>query len=145
MTVPTGSNPEVTVDNVLAMRSTLYNTAKHYGPFMLYHSTDWDQFLDNDYARLGGANANMTLRDRLRKIEGIQDVRRLDFLTSTFTMLLVEMTSGVAQAVTGMDITTVQWESKGGMQKNFKVMAIKVPRLQSDFNGLTGLMHGTTA
>jgi len=145
MTVPTGSNPEATVADVLAMRNTLYNSGKFYGPFMIYHSTDWDQWLDNDYARLGGSNANMTLRDRLRAIEGIQDVRRLDFLTSTYTMILVQMTADVARAVNGMDITTVQWESVGGMRKNFKVMAIQVPQIRSDYNGNCGILHGTTA
>lgn len=144
MTVPTGSNPEVTIADVLAMRNSLYAN-KFYGPFMVYHSTDWDLYLDNDYARLGGNNANMTLRDRIRAIEGITDVRRLDFLTSTYTMILVQMTADVARAVNGMDITTVQWESQGGMRVNFKVMCIQVPQLRADFNGNCGILHGTTA
>ena len=144
MTIPTGSNPEVTVGDVLTMRNSLFNN-KFYGPFMVYHSTDWDQYLDNDYARLGGDNASMTLRDRIRKIEGIMDVRRLDFLTSTYTMLMVQMTSDVARAVNGMEITTVQWETKGGMQLNFKVMAIQVPQLRADYSGNCGILHGTTA
>lgn len=144
MTVPTGSNPEVTVSEVLHLRSLLYSD-KMYGPYMIYHSTDWDRWLDNDYARLGGNNANMTLRDRLRRIEGIQDVRRLDYLTSTYTMLIVQMTPDVCRAVNGMDITTVQWESLGGMRKNFKVMCIQVPQLRSDYNGNCGIVHATTA
>jgi hypothetical protein len=144
MTVPTGSNPEVTIADILAMRNSLY-TARHYGPYMIYHSTDWDAFLDNDYARLGGNNANMTLRDRIRAIDGIIDVRRLDFLTSTYTMIMVQMTPDVARAINGMDLTTVQWEEKGGMQLQFKVMCIQVPQLRYDYNGNSGIMHGTTA
>lgn len=147
LTTPTGSNPEVTLADVLAMRSQLYSD-RFYGPYMLYHSTDWDVYMDNDYARLGGNNASMTLRDRLRKIEGIQDVRRLDFLrssTNPFTLLMVQMTSDVARAVNGMDITTVQWESMGGMRVNFKVMCIMVPQLRADFNGNCGIVHATTA
>ena len=147
LTTPTGSNPEVTVSDVLAMRSQLYSD-KFYGPYMLYHSTDWDVYMDNDYARLGGSNANMTLRDRLRKIEGIQDVRRLDFLasaTNPFTLLMVQMTSDVCRAVNGMDITTIQWESMGGMRVNFKVMTIQVPQLRADFSGNCGILHATTS
>lgn len=144
MTAPTGSNPEVSVANVLTMRNTMYDN-KFYGPYMIYHSTDWDQYLDNDYARLGGNNASMTLRDRLRKIEGVMDVRRLDFLTSTFTMLMIQMTSDVAQAINGMEPTTVQWESSGGLRRNFKVMAIQVPLIRYDYNGVAAVMHGTTA
>lgn len=147
LTTPTGSNPEATVQDVLEARQQLYNN-KFYGPFMIYHSTDWDTYLDNDYARLGGNNANMTLRERLRKIEGIQDVRRLDFLESAddpFTLIFVQMTSDVARAVNGMDITTVQWESQGGMRLNFKVMCILVPQLRADFYGNCGILHATTS
>jgi hypothetical protein len=55
------------------------------------------------------------------------------------------MTSDVARAINGMDITTVQWETQGGMRVNFKVMAIQVPQIRSDFNGRTGIVHATTA
>jgi hypothetical protein len=47
--------------------------------------------------------------------------------------------------VIGMDVTTVQWETHGGMRLNFKVMAIMVPQLRSDFNGNAGIVHGSTA
>lgn len=144
MTVPTGSNPEATIANIITMRESLYAN-NMYGPFVIYTSSDWDAYLDNDYARLGGDNASMTLRDRIRKIEGITDIRRLDFLTGTFTMLMVQMTADVARAVIGMDITTVQWPTMGGMRQNFKIMCIMVPQLRSDYNGKTGILHGTTA
>ncbi len=152
LTVPTGANPDATVEDVIAMRELAYDV-NYFGPFVLYHSTDWDQFLDNDYFISGTgmgstAGTTQTLRERLRKIDGIQDVRRLDFLkpaTNPYTLLLVQMTSDVVQAVNGMGITTVQWESMGGMRLNFKVMTIQVPRLFSDINGNTGIVHGTTA
>lgn len=182
MTTPTGSNPEATVADVLDILNLL-RRKKFYGPFMVYHSTDWDQYLDNDYARLGGDNASMTLRDRIRKIEGIQDVRRLDMLFATadlpqtnpywtsstvgttgktvytgpggenlntttgnpFTFIVVNMQPETARAVNGMDITTVQWEQKGGMQLNFKVMAIQVPQLRADFYGNCGIVQASTS
>jgi len=186
---PTGSNAASTIADVLAMRQTLINN-KFYGPFMLYHSTDWDTYLDNDYILTGGNVATQTLRERLKAIEGIQDVRRLDFLFATapgtntqatsytgpggeslattavaggpnstgptpgtpnasggnpFTLLMVQMTPDVARAVNGMDITTVQWETKGGMQLNFKVMAIQVPQLRSDYYHNCGVLQATTS
>lgn len=146
-TAPTGSNPEVTVSEILTARELLYD-AGHYGPFMVYTSTDWDLFLDNDYARLGGDNASITLRDRIRKIEGIEDVKRLDYLSSAtnpFTLIMVEMVPEVVRAINGMGITVVQWESVGGMRLNFKVMCIMVPELRADFYGNTGILHGTTS
>lgn len=147
LTVPTGSNPEATVNDVLSMRSLLYAN-NMFGPYMVYHSTDWDQFMDNDYARLGGNNPSQTLRNRIRSIEGILDVRRLDYLTSStnpYTLLVIQMSSDVARAVRGLSMTTVQWESKGGLQLNFKVMAIMVPQLRADYYGHCGICHGTTS
>lgn len=150
VTTPDGTNPDETVADVLAMRDVLYGD-NMFGPYMLYHSNDWDQYMDNDYvtgtAAQGLAAPNVTLRDRLRRIEGIQDVRRLDFWTpgTAFQLLLVQMTPDVARAVVGMDITTMQWESKGGMQKNFKVMCIMVPQIRADYSGKCGIVHGTTA
>jgi len=148
------------LDEVLMCRDLLYAN-KFYGPFMIYHSNDWDRYLDNDYILTGGNVATQTLRDRLRAIEGIQDVRRLDFLFSIipppttgpggenvtqgypFTLLFVQMTPDVARAINGMDITTVQWESIGGMRLNFKVLCIQVPQLRRDFYGNCGILHAT--
>jgi len=146
VTAPTagGWAPTDTTDDVLAMRDLAY-ADNFFGPFMLYHSIDWDQYMDDDYSAAGGNNPNQTLRQRLRSIEDITDVRRLDFLTDTFSLILVQMTSDVARAVTGLDVTTVQWESQGGMRLNFKVMAIMVPQLRADFSGNCGIVHGTTA
>jgi hypothetical protein len=146
-----------TLKDILRMRDLLYAN-KFYGPFMIYHSNDWDQYMDNDYILSGGNVATQTLRERLKAIDNITDVRRLDFLSSTataagdparitttfpFTFLLVQMTADVCRAVNGMDITTVQWESVGGMRLNFKVMCIQVPQLRADFNGNTGIAQGT--
>jgi hypothetical protein len=169
ITAPTagGWSPLSTLKSVLAMRDLLY-AGKFYGPFMLYHSNDWDQYLDNDYYVLSSSGAvapTITLRERLKAIEGISDVKRLDFLfsaapsaskgpggeninitgTSPFTLVMVQMTPDVARAVNGMAITTVQWESVGGMRVNFKVMCIQVPQLRADYYGNCGICHGTTA
>lgn len=144
LTTPTGANPEAIMTDVLEMLDLLY-ADMHYGPFVLYHSTNYSRYLDDDYFRSGSTSAVRSLRERLMEIEGISAIRRLDYLTSGFQLIMVEMTSQVAQAINGMDITTVQWETKGGMQLNFKVMAIMVPLLRADFNGNTGIVHGTTA
>ena len=102
-----------------------------------------DTYLDDDYST---AKSDLTLRERLKKISDIQDVRTLDYLsTSDYVMVLVQMTSDVVRQVVGMDITTLQWESKGGMQINFKVIAILVPQIRADQNSNTGIVHGTTA
>lgn len=144
LTAPTGTNPEAVVTDVLEMIELLQADG-FYGPYMLYTSTGYSRYLNDDYYRTGSTSAVRTLRQRIMEIEGIQDIRRLDYLTSGYQMILVQMTSDVARAINGMDITTVQWESQGGMRINFKVMAIQVPQLRSNYSGNTGIVHGTTA
>lgn len=135
-----GWTPRQTLLDVLAMR--LQSQAKyHFGPWVLYVSLAWDRFLDDDLSIYKG---DLTLRDRLRRIEGIEDVVTLDYLKG-YDMVLVQMTTDVCREVVGMDITTVQWETKGGMELNFKVMCILVPQIRSDFNGNTGIVHGAVA
>ncbi len=144
LNTPTGANPEAVVQDILEMRDQLYSD-NFYGPFMLYHSTSYDTYLDNDYFRSGGTSVLQTLRQRIESIDGIAGVRRLDYLTSGYVLIMVQMTPDVARAVDGMPITTVQWESVGGMRLNFKVMAIQVPQLRADFNGACGILHATTS
>ncbi len=173
-TSPTASGwkPETTQRDINASLLRLRNN-KFYGPFMLYTSTDWDTYLDGDYYALatsGMAAPTQTLRQRIKQIDGVQDVRRLDFLFADetdqsqggpgredlvgggggtfgwpFTMLFVQMTPDVARAVNGMDITTIQWEAVGGLRLNFKIMAIQVPQIRADYYGNCGILVQTTA
>lgn len=126
------------VKDILAMKAK--SQAKlHYGPWMVYTSPYWDEFLDDDYSEVKGSN---TLRQRIGAIDNIVGVNTLDNLTGK-NILMVQMTSGVVQEVMGMDIMTIQWDELGGMRKHFKVMAIMVPLLRKDFNGNTGIVHGS--
>ena len=138
MTTPSSSNHPTTVQEVLAMKTQSQN-AKHFGPWFCYCSTSWDQYMDEDYSQSKG---DITLRDRIGQIEGIDRPKTLDFLPAN-TLLLVQKSSDVVREVIGMDITTVQWEAKGGMELNFKVMGIMIPQLRKDFAGNTGIVHGS--
>jgi hypothetical protein len=144
LATPTGSNASATIDDVIEMRESMYD-ANFRGPFVLYHTPDWDRWFDQDYILTGGNVATQTLRARIRAIEGISAVRRVDYLTGTYTLLLVQLDGSVARAVVGLDLTTVQWESQGGMRKNFKVMTISVPQIRYDYNGVAGIVHATTS
>ena len=83
------------------------------------------------------------MRDRLLKLDGITGVATLDFL-SGFQVLLIQMTPEVARAVIAMRPQTLQWEEKGGMEICMKVMCVMVPELRADYNGNTGIVHGST-
>jgi uncharacterized linocin/CFP29 family protein len=143
LTIPTGSNPEAVMTDVLEMVETM-QTNGFYGPYILYQSTGYTRYLSDDYFRAGSTSAVRSLRERLMQIEGIADIRRLDYLTSGYQMILVQMDPEVAQAIDGMGITTVQWDSQGGLRHNFKVMCIQVPLLRAPNNGVAGIIHATT-
>ena len=113
--------------------------AYHYGPWVLYYGPKWSQYMNNEYK----PQSDDTLAGRLRRIDNIQAVNMLDHL-SGYDLILVQMTPDVVREVVGMEITTVQWESMGGMQLNFKVMAILCPQLRADQNGKTGIVYGST-
>lgn len=124
------------VTDVLDMRQASED-ALHFGPWILYVAKGWDRYLDEDYSDTKG---DKTVRERIKAISGIQDVRTVDHMDD-FDLVLVQQTTDVARLVIGMDITTVQWETLGGLRLNFKVMAIMVPQLRSDFYGKTGIVH----
>lgn len=135
--------PRTLVNDILAMRQASQQ-ALHYGPWVLYTSLAWDAFLDNDLNAVDANSSNITLRDRIRRIDGIEDVVTLDYLNG-YDMVMVQQTTNVVREVVGMDITTVQWETHGGLQLHFKVMCILVPQLRADYNGNTGIVHGSVA
>lgn len=144
LTTPTGSNPEAIKQDVIEMRETMY-TNGFYGPFALYYSTPYDAYLDDDYFRTGSTAIQQTLRERIMGIGSISVMRRLDLLTSGFQMILVNMNSDTVEAVRGMDPITVQWPMKGGMGHNFRVMCIWTAIMKAPYNGVAGIVHGTTS
>lgn len=144
LVAPTGSNPDAIMTDVLEMIE-LANANGFFGPFILYTSTGYTRYINDDYFRSGSTSAVRSVRQRILEIEGILDVRRLDYLTSGYQLLLVQMTSDVAQGINGMPMRVVQWDSQGGLRKNFKVMCIYVPWMHSNYGGVTGIVHGTTA
>lgn len=139
LTNPTSSSwtARATLNEVLAMKQKS-QAQLHFGPWILYASTSWDQYLDNDYSTTKG---DVTLRERIKQVDGIQDIRALDYLTG-YQMLLIQQSSDVVREVVGLDFTTVQWPEEGGLKMNYKVMAIMVPQFRADVNGNTGIVHG---
>jgi hypothetical protein len=147
--------PSTFVDEVIAMVEAA-RLQKMFGPFILYYSTSWDQYLARDYFRVGSDNTGMTdvsktVLQRVSAIPRIASVRSLDMFTSTDELLLVQMSSETVRAINGMEFTTVQWQKDGGSQTMLRVMGIKVPDLRSQYVGqsttsrVCGIVHGTTS
>lgn len=109
---------------------------RHYGPFVLYIPGPYEARLDDDYRDMD----NRTIRQRILALSGIEDIRVADFLADD-NIVLVQMTSDVVDLAIAQDITTVQWSTLGGMQEEFKVMAVWAPRIKSDYDGRSGIVH----
>lgn len=142
LTAPTvsGWTPKTLLDEILDMRYKAQSDSC-FGPYMLFTSLDWDKYMDGDFSTLKGDN---TLRQRLQTITDIQGVMTLDYLPA-YTILLIQLTDDVIRMINAMPITTVQWESNGGMLLHFKVMCIMVPQVRADYTGQCGIVHGAPA
>lgn len=136
-----GWTPDKTVNDIMHLKQLSQNTANQYGPWVLFTNTAFDEYMDRDYSAAKGDN---TLRDRIKKIQGIQDVITLDFLPSTgFHAILMQLSGDTMREIIGQDITTVQWPTQGGFELNFKVLGIMVPNPRSDAYAKCGIVHGS--
>ena len=145
ITLPTavGFTNATHLAEVLNCKQTLQD-ANHFGPYVIYYSSAWDRYLDNDYST---AYPNKSLRDRIKAIDGVSDVRTLDWLdtaASTYNFVMMEMDTGTIRLVIGMDFTTLEWDDMGGLRKNYKVMCIIVPQLRADMDDQTGILHANS-
>lgn len=120
--------------DVIAMKQASI-TDRHYGPWVLYVPTAYETVLDEDYST---SYPNVTIRDRIKQIGGIEDVKVVDKLTAD-TVVLVEMQPETARMVIGLQPTTLQWDTEGGMTNHFKVMAIMVPQIRADQDLRSGI------
>lgn len=130
-------NGEIILQDIRDMKQASLN-ARHYGPWVLYIPTNYETTMDDDFK----SGSDKTLRQRILEIKGIEDVRVADKLTAS-QVVLVQMSPDVVRVVQGLDLQTVDWETEGGMQLNFKVMQIQVPQIRADKNGRCGVTHGS--
>lgn len=143
MTLPTdpGWTPALFVDEILDMISDLQDI-NFNGPYGMYYSPSWSKYINGDYT---SAYASDTLGTRLDKIEDISFRRKVRYGLTGFQVILFELNPSVIRAVTGMRLQTIQWDSKGGLAKHFKIMAIMVPQLRSNADDETGINHGVAS
>ena len=128
---------ETILADVLAMKQASISD-NYYGPWMLYIPTNYETALDEDFK----AGSDKSVRQRIKEVSGIIDVKVADKLTAD-EVILVQMSASVVRMVNGLGITVVEWSTEGGMVHNFKVMAIQIPQIRADQNGNTGIVHGS--
>lgn len=123
------------LSQVVEMKQASIND-KHYGPWILYVPTNYETKLDEDFK----TNSDLTIRARLKQIDGIQDVKVADSLTAD-NVVLVEMQPDTARVVIGLEPRTIEWQARGGMSLHFLVLAIMVPQIRADQDGNCGIVH----
>jgi hypothetical protein len=128
---------ETMLADVLGMKQASIDDY-HYGPWILYVPTNFETALDDEFK----SNSDKSARTRLMEIDGLTDIRVADKVTAD-NVFLVSMTSDVVRLVTGMALTTVEWQNEGGMVTHYKVMAIMVPQIRADANNRCGIVHGS--
>jgi len=112
-----------------------------YGPYILYIPRNLQTKFSEDYSDQKGDN---TIRERVLENEGLQRIQVLDTLEEG-NVLLVQMTSDKVQIVNAMPFTNIEWNTKGGFTSHYRVMASMIPRLLSDRDGNSGIVHGIVA
>lgn len=124
---------ETILADVLRMKQALLDDG-FYGPYALFVPSNFETGIDEDFK----ANSDKSIRQRLLEVSGIQDIIVADKLTDDY-VCLVQLTQDVVRIVNGLAINTLQWDSSGGLQLNFKVMAIQVPQFRATQAGAMGL------
>jgi uncharacterized linocin/CFP29 family protein len=126
---------EQIVTQVIAMLGVM-GTKYMNGPFVLFIPLGAEAHLGDDYK----AGSDRTIFERLMAIPKLGKIVATPKLTGT-NVLLVQMTSDVVQMIDGMQPTMVEWETRGGFEFNFKIVAIMLPRIRSSGNKVSGIVH----
>jgi hypothetical protein len=139
-----GWTPATMLVELLAGKQDLI-TAKKEGPYVLYVSPNWSQYLDDDYnSDTSGQTNTITLRERILKIPDFREIRELTQLTG-WDILIVQMETATVREVIGMEFTPVNWEEQGGQVLQGRIIGIYVPQIRSDYEGNCGIAHGNTS
>lgn len=141
------------VRQVIGWKQDLVNNHQ-YGPYVMYVPTSYDQILDEDYLGASGGS-DITIRERLLKIDGIMDIKVLDHLKavtatgelvesgtvdSAERVIIVSLDIETVRMVEAMPLTNMMWDLEGKWLHIFKVATINVPNLRTDQEGNSGLL-----
>lgn len=130
------ANPDKAMEDVSLLMSDL-EADHHYGPYILYvHSDEWADL------RQRSQYTDTTYLDLVKGMAGIEDIKTSDQLLA-HDILLVEMTRETVDLDIAVDVKVVEWETYGGLQSNFKVMAAIAPRVKSDYDNNCGIVYDT--
>jgi uncharacterized linocin/CFP29 family protein len=140
----TAANRNLVTGSSWAVQDAAYNQivsaitaaqADHFfGPYGLFvNNTQYLQLLT--YV----TNRDMTFLQRIQAIPGLQFIEPADQLAAGRACLF-QLTPDVFDLAIAQDITNVEWDEKGGLEANYKVMTALAPRPKNDQSGQSGIM-----
>ena len=127
-----------TGDDIVAKVCDMQQAAinkNHFGPFELYCPVAYSTPLNKDLS----TTKDTPIIERLRKIDGIEDVKFSSVLAAD-NVVLVEMSPATIQLCIGLDITNIPWNTPVG-SLNMIVAACMIPKIKIDQAGQCGVVH----
>ena len=139
----TGGNWTTTLTDVFDDVNAMVTAAEadfYFGPYGLYVARS---AFGDARGVFNDGSGDSAINRVLNNIPSIQFFKASDRLAAE-NGVLVQMTAEVVDMAIAQNITTVEWSDFGGMVSRFKVMAAMVPRVKSDANGNSGIVHFTS-
>lgn len=130
--------PQDILSEILQMVQTMETSQRHYGPFNIYIPRNFAFRFREDFK----AEVTGTLMQRVLAEESISAVKVADQLAESNVSML-EMDRGVIDLAVASDITNIQWASPSGWTNYFQTFCAWAPRLKTDYDGRTGILHAT--
>jgi uncharacterized linocin/CFP29 family protein len=127
--------PDTLRNEVLEMMKLLFDK-KARGPYSLMYGPAWMVPMGKKYDEDDSRSLENVLKSDIPKLESVTLHEKL----TGYKMILRERQGKTSRAVVSMDIQVVQWETEGGMKKNFKVLCILNPQQRADMDGNCGLL-----
>lgn len=133
-----GTTQETILTEILEMVQDMEENQRRFGPFALYIPADASFQFYQDFK----AESDKTLMTRVLEDPRIDSVKVLDVLAAG-NVLLIQLDKMSLDLAEGAAESNIQWASGSGWTNFFQTFAAIAPRLKTDYDGRTGIMHGT--
>ncbi|TXH42040.1 MAG: hypothetical protein E6Q97_36485 [Desulfurellales bacterium] len=111
-----------------------------YGPYGLYVTNTAFVRMGDDFK----TNSDKSILQRLLEVPNLEFIKPSPYVGAK-QQVMVQLTRDVVDMIDGIQPMMVEWDSHGGFVKNFKVLAIMVPRVRNDAELQSGIAHFTGA
>lgn len=133
-----GTSAATILSDILAMIQLMETEQRRYGPFTIYIPAEYSFQFYRDFK----TESDKTLMQRVLEDPRIKAVKVADALAAG-NVIMVQLEDTVIDLAVGSDVSNVQWASGSGWTNHFQVFAAWAPRLKTDFDGRTGILHAT--